>query len=119
MGDFFIDYIDVEQVTGETKKYSYQATPDKKYIIQLSIPIEESPVFEHFSFFPTIEELKEKHSMVEDINVLNIGGHAIGKTDYPSTMTPKRYDAFLQARDLSERSEERRVGKECRSEERT
>lgn len=92
-------------MTGETKKYSYQATPDKKYIIQLSIPIEESPVFEHFSFFPTIEELKEKHSMVEDINVLNIGGHAIGKTDYPSTMTPKRYDAFLQARDLSERAE--------------
>lgn len=105
MRDFFIDYIDVEQMTGETKKYSYQATPDKKYIIQLSIPIEESPVFEHFSFFPTIEELKEKHSMVEDINVLNIGGHAIGKTDYPSTMTPKRYDAFLQARDLSERAE--------------
>src|SRR5690625_2875148 len=105
MGDFFIDYIDVEQMTGETKKYSYQATPDKKYIIQLSIPIEESSVFEHFSFFPTIEELKEKHSMVEDINVLNIGGHAIGKTDYPSTMTPKRYDAFLQARDLSERAE--------------
>lgn len=105
MRDFFIDYIDVEQMTGETKKYSYQATPDKKYIIQLSIPIEESSVFEHFSFFPTIEELKEKHSMVEDINVLNIGGHAIGKTDYPSTMTPKRYDAFLQARDLSERAE--------------
>src|SRR5690625_6708607 len=43
--------------------------------------------------------------MVEDINVLNIGGHAIGKTEYPSTMTPKRYDAFLQARDLSERAE--------------
>src|SRR5690625_7199138 len=44
-------------------------------------------------------------SMFEDIYVLNIGGHAIGKTDYPSTMTPKRYDAFLQARDLSERAE--------------
>src|SRR5690625_6703940 len=99
MINFLIDYNYIEQMTGETKKYSYQATPDKKYIIQLSIPIEESPVFEHFSFFPTIEELKEKHSMVEDINVLNIGGHAIGETDYPSTMTAKRYDAFLQARD--------------------
>src|SRR5690625_6563062 len=99
MGDFFIDYIDVEQVTGETKKYSYQATPDKKYIIQLSIPIEESPVFEHFSFFPTIEELKEKHSMVEDINVLNIGGYAIGITVYTSTFTSLRYDVFLYTQD--------------------
>lgn len=100
-----IDYIDVEQATGDTKKYSYQATEDKKYIIQLSIPLEDSPVFEHFNFFPTIENMKNKFTMVEEINVLNIGGLVIGKRENSFKMTPGRYDAFIQARDFAQSRE--------------
>ena len=105
LGDLFIDYIDVEQATGKTKKYSYQATKDKKYIIQLSIPIEESRVFEHFSFFPTINQLKEKFTMVEEINVLNIGGLVIGQAEPSFKMSPSRYDAFLETRDFFKTTE--------------
>ena len=105
IGDLFIDYIDVEQATGKTKKYSYQATKDKKYIIQLSIPLEESLVFEYFSFFPTINQLKEKFTMVEEINVLNIGGLAIGQGEASFKMSPSRYDAFLETRDFFKTTE--------------
>lgn len=100
-GDLYIDYMDVEQATGETKKYSYQATKDKKFIIQLSLPINESRVFEHFSFFPTVEQLRNKFSMIEDINILNIGGLSLGQKDQSFKMSPKRYDAFLQVRDYA------------------
>lgn len=113
-GELYIDHMDVEQTTGETKKYSYQATEDKKYIIQLSIPLEESRVFKYFSFFPTIEKLIDKYSMVEGINVLNIGGLAIGQVDSSFDMSPIRYNAFLQARDFAKTKEVRETyeGKE-------
>src|SRR5690606_18512536 len=32
-GEFFADGIDIEQTSGNIKKYSYMATPDKKYTI--------------------------------------------------------------------------------------
>src|SRR5690625_3503358 len=40
-GDIFIDGIDLDQQTGEAKKFSYMGTPDQKYLIELGYRSEE------------------------------------------------------------------------------
>lgn len=50
-GQFYHDAMDIEQKTGNVKKYSYMATPDKKYIIELSYNLNENAVYNAFNFF--------------------------------------------------------------------
>lgn len=95
-GTFFHDGLDIEQKTGNIKKYSFMATPDKKYLIELGYSLQEDEIFHQYNFLETIEQLVEKHDTINDINVYNFGGLAYGK---PATekLTGKRRDAFREA----------------------
>lgn len=91
-GEFFADGMDIEQVTGEIKKYSYMATPDKKYLFQLGHSLQNGCVFKGFNFLETIEDLVQSHSTINEINVLNIGGLALGNSH--KKLSGKRREAF-------------------------
>ena len=77
-GEFYHDGMDIEQQTGSVKKFSYKATPDKKYIIELGYNLEGGPIFSEFNFLQVADELVKHYSSVKGINVLNIGGHSLG-----------------------------------------
>jgi len=93
-GEFFADGFDVEQATGNIKKYSYMSTPDKKYIIQLGFDWNKHSTFEQFNFLSTIEQLIASHHSILDINVLNIGGLSLGKSESAYTLGNSQRAAF-------------------------
>lgn len=97
-GELLIDGIDLEQQTGEVKKYSYLATPDQKYIIQTGYSLEQSAIFNEFNFIETIDRLVEKYPSIDDINVLNLGGQIIGEpVEEETKLSAQRRSAFKQA----------------------
>src|SRR5690625_1828217 len=77
-GEFYHDGMDIQQQTGSVKKFSYKATPDKKYIIELGYNLEGGPIFSEFNFLQVADELVENYPSVKRINVLNIGGQSLG-----------------------------------------
>jgi len=93
-GQFYHDAMDIEQKTGNVKKYSYMATPDKKYIIELSYNLNENAVYNAFNFFYTIDELKKIYPYIYDVNILNIGGLALGKSLNERSLTKKERESF-------------------------
>lgn len=93
-GEFYHDAMDIEQQTGELKKYSYMATPDKKYIIELSYSLNQNDIFNAFNFFHTINEVKELYPYIHDINVLNSGGLTFGIPVSERKLTDKERKAF-------------------------
>ena len=80
-GTFVADLVDAEQRTGKIRKYSYIATPDQKYIIELGVQLTGNRLFELFSFVEVAERLENKYSDVERITVYTADGKALGKTD--------------------------------------
>lgn len=73
-GEFFTDGIDVSMTTGKTRKYSYLATPDKKYLLELGFNLNEVPIFETFNFGKTADYLVEKYADLLEIKTINAGG---------------------------------------------
>src|SRR5699024_912087 len=91
-GSFFVDGMDVEQSTGNVKRYSYMATPDKKYIIELGYSLEEGTIFEQFNFLTVIDDLISQYPSIQEINVLNLGGLTFG--EHTDKLPPERRRAF-------------------------
>ncbi|MBO8156499.1 MAG: GGDEF domain-containing protein [Bacillaceae bacterium] len=77
-GEFYHDGLEIEQATGKIKKYSYMATPDHNYLIQLGYDLQHGQIFEQFSFVDVASDIENKYDMINKINVLNIGGLYIG-----------------------------------------
>lgn len=102
-GGFHVDAMDVEQSSGDIRRYSYMATKDKKYIIELGFSLEECSIFQQFNFLHTIEELIERFPIIVDINVLNIGGLSLGSSE--SGLPKERREAFLETRETKETTE--------------
>lgn len=96
-GGFYHDGLDVEQYSGHVKKYSYMATPDNKYLIQLGISLENEPIYQEFQLLKTIGEWKEAYASINEINVLNIGGLALGKPAEEGKVANERRPMFEQA----------------------
>lgn len=96
LGGFYFDGIDSEQNTGELKTYSYMATPDRAYIIQLGYSLERDVIFNQFNFFNSIDELKQKNRSINEINVLHFGGLILGEPAAEGKLTAQRRDAFDQ-----------------------
>lgn len=90
--DFISPGIDVEQTSGEVKKFSYEGTQDGKFIIELGYSLENDEVFDTFGFLKDIQAIQEKHSFIKNIRVLNIGGLAIGEA--PDKLNPQQRNAF-------------------------
>lgn len=98
--ELFIDGLDIEQHTGEIKKFSYMATPDKKYIFELGYNLDDEKIFEKYSFLTISDELVNDTASIEGINVLNYGGLVYGKEN--GKLTGVRYDTFRRVRDTEE-----------------
>ena len=102
-GSFFVDGMDVEQSTGNVKRYSYMATPDKKYIIELGYSLEEGTIFEQFNFLTVIDDLISQYPSIQEINVLNLGGLTFG--EQTDKLPPERRRAFEWTRSSKETTE--------------
>lgn len=99
-GKFIHDGMDISQNSGEIKKFSYMPTPDKKYIIELGVSLEDGEIFQHFNFLTVEKELEERFSMVENIKVYNSGGFILGsskKNEEDLKSSIKRWEAFRKA----------------------
>lgn len=65
---FAVDRIDLATQTGEVKKYSYQPSPDNKYLFELSIAIEDKyPSFKQLNMFVDASKLTADYDIVEEI----------------------------------------------------
>lgn len=95
LGGFYQDGIDLEQKTGKVRKYSYTATRDHQYVIQLGALLENEDVFRKFNFLETNDELVHQYPSIDDINILNIQGMPFGKP-VDAWLTNQRKDAFDQ-----------------------
>ncbi|WP_144461902.1 GGDEF domain-containing protein [Siminovitchia fortis] len=79
-GTFTHDGMDIAQSSREIKKFSYMPTPDRKYMIELGVSLEDGEIFKHFNFLQVEKELEERFSMVESIKVYNSGGFILGSS---------------------------------------
>lgn len=99
-GDLYIDEIDINQYNNQVKKFSYQATDDQKYLIELGYNLENEAIFQHFNFIHEIEEIIEQSSIVHAIHVLNFGGYAYGGKE--DVIPDERAEIFQQVRETDE-----------------
>ena len=99
-GELYIDGIDVDQKSGEVKKFSYMATNDKKYIIELGYSLENEAIFQEFNFLNIADELVKDFTIIEGLNILNFGGLPFGTVKNRKS-TPEQRKAFEQARETN------------------
>lgn len=104
-GDFTTDGLDVQQKTGELKKFSYMATPDKEYIFELGYSLADERIFQEFNFLRIIEDLENNYDTINEINVLNTDGFKLGAMTENHPKPLKRQEAFNQAINSGEISE--------------
>lgn len=93
-GKFFADGMDIEQQTGKIKKYSYMATPDKKFLFELGYTLQDGVIFHEFNFLNVINELEQRYHAIDEINVLNMGGYSLGTPVKEKNLTQERREAF-------------------------
>ena len=87
---FHHDGMDIQQSSGEIKKFSYMPTPDQKYIIELGVLLGDDEIFKQFNFMTTIEGLIEDYEAINTINVYNSSGFLLGYTVIDNV--PKKID---------------------------
>lgn len=73
-GEFYTDGIDVSTTTGAIRKFSYLGTPDKKYLFEAGIDLNDVPVFQTFNFVTTANSLVEKYKDLIEVKTINAGG---------------------------------------------
>lgn len=78
-GQLYIDEIDIDQQNEQIKKFSYKATEDKQYLIELGYNLENEEAFQQFNFIDVIDDIVEQSSVIHAIHILNFGGNAYGK----------------------------------------
>lgn len=95
-GQFFTDGIDVSTTTGEYRKFSYLATPDKKYLLELGLKLSEVPVFQTFNFAKTSAYLIDKYDDLLDLRTINAGGIFFSDTDAAGTTVKNQSKKFQE-----------------------
>lgn len=95
-GEFTHDALDIQQQTGEFKKFSYMPTTDKKFIIELSYSVEKEQVFKEFNFVDTINRLEAENDSIQSISVYNYIGLLLGdrESGKDQTIAPSRSEIF-------------------------
>ncbi|WP_312113333.1 methyl-accepting chemotaxis protein [Brevibacillus reuszeri] len=76
---FSADGMEVSVNTGQIKKFAYLPTHDHKYLLEVSINLQDSELFQAFNFLEVSEEITKKYSIVKDITVYSHDGYALGK----------------------------------------
>lgn len=100
-GEFYSDGIDVSTTTGQIRKFSYLATPDGNYLLEIGVVLEDVSVFETFNFRDTASKLKALYSDLIDVQTINSGGiflnDSTGKRISVSDMPEKFQNHFKDA----------------------
>lgn len=73
-GEFKHDLMDLQQSSGEIKKFAYMPTYDQKYLIELSLSLEDNDVFEMFDIFKKMKELEKEYKPIHSIRVYHPTG---------------------------------------------
>ena len=84
-GEYYSDAINTNTSTGELWKYSYLATPDKKYVFELGIKPTDVELFQKFDFLQAAKNLKDKYDDLIEVRILNARGYyldANGEANY-------------------------------------
>ena len=76
------------------KKYAIMSKRDEQYTITLYLPT--------LMILPEAEEIKSGYEKIKEVEL-------------PEPMTSNQFNEFIRSKEGRSRSEERRVGKECRS----
>src|SRR5690625_4120344 len=97
-GKLFIDKIDIDQKNEQIKKFSYKATRDRQYLIELGYNLENEEVFQQFNFIDEIDAIVEESSFIKAIHILNFGGNAYGKNTNSETPQNRR-ESFEKVRE--------------------
>ncbi|MEO4051884.1 GGDEF domain-containing protein [Solibacillus sp. CAU 1738] len=104
-GEFFNDGIDISTQTGQLWKYSYLATPDKKYLMEIGVNATDILLFEKFNFFDTAINLVSKYDDLLEVKIINSGGFFLDDqwdvNDNIKEKSPEFQAAFKQARQTS------------------
>ncbi len=66
-GEYYSDAINTNTATGELWKYSYLATPDKKYVFELGIKPTDVELFRKFDFLQAAKNLKDKYDDLVEV----------------------------------------------------
>lgn len=80
-GVFHHDGMDIQQSSGEIKKFSYMSTPDQRYLFELGISLENDEVFKQFNFLTTIDTLTSDYEAISSIHVYSPSGLILGYSD--------------------------------------
>lgn len=70
--------MDTQQATGEIRTFSYMPTPDGKYLIELSMGIENDVFFKQFNFLDRITALENEYEAIDTIYVYSRSGYILG-----------------------------------------
>lgn len=89
-------------MTGELKKFSYMATPDKEYLIELGYDLSGNEIFTEFNFLKRIEELEDRFPSINEIRVFNLDGFQLGGEADVDAFAQDRAEAFETAIDTNE-----------------
>ncbi len=73
-GEFKHDLMDLQQSSGELKKFAYMPTHDQKFLIELSLSLEEGSVFETFNIFKKMAELEKEYKPIHSIRLYHPTG---------------------------------------------
>ncbi len=111
---FSHDGMDLQQSSGEIKKFSYMPTLDQRYILELGLTLQGGEIFKQFDFMETIDVLVQENDAINSIHIYNSAGFLFGFGDEESyvkkitpTMLPLLRDAI---RSGEPRETERIVG---------
>ncbi len=94
---FVTDRVDVSTTTGQLMKYSYFPTPDHKYILELSINLEERfPVINELDSFSLAQNLTSQYRSVENIVIYK--SHFDGKGILKISKTKPYYQVVMDTK---------------------
>src|SRR5699024_6011874 len=82
-------------------KYSYKATGDNKYLIELGFSLKNELLFQNFNFSSVTGTIVDEFSKIEDVSVLNYGGKPYGEKE-PKDKPKVRREAFEEVRETKE-----------------
>ncbi|WP_107943012.1 GGDEF domain-containing protein [Metasolibacillus fluoroglycofenilyticus] len=104
-GEFFSDGLDGSTKLGEVWKYSYLATPDHKYLLELGVPMNKIPLFGNFNFFDKAKIIIGQYDDLLDIKIFNKAGFHLSANEDEiysvNSSDPEFQEAFQRAIETS------------------
>ena len=100
-GEYYSDGIDISTQTGQLWKYSYLATPDKKYLLEVGVNGNNIPLYQKFNFFDTATNLVNKYDDLIEVKIIHRAGYYLDAewhgSDSIKSGTPEFQAAFKEA----------------------